>query len=631
MNSEELELSLRTEFESYLKTVLADVKQEVSEFQTKFQTEFEKHKTQLDDVFQEFAARIENDKEIDEAFKESVIEHLRLARDEGARITASAIAEAEAMEKETETAQAVSYAEIRDAINDISTKDSQSAILKSLVHHAAQFTPRGAFFIIKNEHFVGWRVFGKEGNSDEHAVREVFFPLSDDTILGESVKNLSTAEASYGTHAEDSVFLNKLEFGQPDRMYAIPLVARGRGVAVLYADYGNEGTTVNVEALDALVRVAGLTVELLAASGVKTQREGYQEQMPTPAPAAFYAESGGGESASTATQTDFETPDYSQTPAYSFEESETATDFAPVSETATGFAPVQEEYASHEEETAEPESAESESGFEYEVVSDDYSTSYQEEKAEAETEEPAAEEVGQSYSWEQPAETSYSFEPAATETEEKEEAVEEEYAETAPVQTADYEFESTAVFEKPETGFETPAPTFESPQFEVSQFESPQYKKWESTGYEEPKFETSNGLDVSSGKSESLAPEPVETVTETAVATPQVKSRLSERNVDLPIQVADDERRLHNDARRFARLLVSEIKLYNEQKVKEGREGRDLYERLREAIDRSREMYDKRVQPPVAAKFDYFHYELVSNLAEGDEEKLGSGYPGATV
>ncbi len=99
----------------------------------------------------------------------------------------------------------------------------------------------------------------------------------------------------------------------------------------------------------------------------------------------------------------------------------------------------------------------------------------------------------------------------------------------------------------------------------------------------------------------------------------------------MPIEVSEDERRLHNDARRFARLLVSEIKLYNEQKVKEGREARDLYERLREAIDRSREMYDKRVQPPVAAKFDYFHYELVSTLAEGEAAKLGGSYQGAAV
>ena len=100
---------------------------------------------------------------------------------------------------------------------------------------------------------------------------------------------------------------------------------------------------------------------------------------------------------------------------------------------------------------------------------------------------------------------------------------------------------------------------------------------------------------------------------------------------DLPIEVGEEERRLHNDARRFARLLVSEIKLYNEQKVKEGRSQSNLYERLQEDIDRSRQMYDKRVAPPVAARHDYFHQELVNTLAEGDTSKLGAGYPGASV
>ena len=100
----------------------------------------------------------------------------------------------------------------------------------------------------------------------------------------------------------------------------------------------------------------------------------------------------------------------------------------------------------------------------------------------------------------------------------------------------------------------------------------------------------------------------------------------------LPIAIDnEEERRQHNDARRFARLLVSEIKLYNEQKVTEGRAQNDLYARLREYIDRSRDMYDKRVKPEVAQKYDYFHHELVNALAEGDVAKLGNAYPGATV
>jgi hypothetical protein len=92
-----------------------------------------------------------------------------------------------------------------------------------------------------------------------------------------------------------------------------------------------------------------------------------------------------------------------------------------------------------------------------------------------------------------------------------------------------------------------------------------------------------------------------------------------------------EEEKAHNDARRFARLLVSEIKLYNEQKVAEGRRNNDLYDRLKEDIDRSRQMYEKRVTSSVAAKFDYFYDELVNTLAEGDASRLGSDHSGPSV
>ena len=50
-------------------------------------------------------------------------------------------------------------------------------------------------------------------------------------------------------------------------------------------------------------------------------------------------------------------------------------------------------------------------------------------------------------------------------------------------------------------------------------------------------------------------------------------------------------------ARRYAKLLVSEIKLYNESAVRLGREKRDLMNRLRPEIDRARKLYEERVSP----------------------------------
>jgi hypothetical protein len=80
------------------------------------------------------------------------------------------------------------------------------------------------------------------------------------------------------------------------------------------------------------------------------------------------------------------------------------------------------------------------------------------------------------------------------------------------------------------------------------------------------------------------------------------------------------------DARRFARLLVSEIVLYNEAQVKTGQKQSDLYERLKESIQRSREAYQERFG---VSTVQYFDDEIIRTLALGDASLMGSGYPGA--
>jgi hypothetical protein len=86
---------------------------------------------------------------------------------------------------------------------------------------------------------------------------------------------------------------------------------------------------------------------------------------------------------------------------------------------------------------------------------------------------------------------------------------------------------------------------------------------------------------------------------------------------------ANEDSKKHDEARRFARLLVSEIKLYNESKVEQGRKNNDLYERLKEDIDRSRQMYDERIGEDVRKTSNYFYDELVRILADGQAATLG--------
>ncbi|MGH9856902.1 MAG: hypothetical protein ACRD4B_03560, partial [Acidobacteriota bacterium] len=90
-----------------------------------------------------------------------------------------------------------------------------------------------------------------------------------------------------------------------------------------------------------------------------------------------------------------------------------------------------------------------------------------------------------------------------------------------------------------------------------------------------------------------------------------------------PPVLTEEEQKLHDDAKRFARLLVSEIKLYNEAQVAAGREHRDLYERLKEDIERSRRMYQDRVPVHIHSSTNYFYEELVRTLANGDPQLLG--------
>jgi hypothetical protein len=83
---------------------------------------------------------------------------------------------------------------------------------------------------------------------------------------------------------------------------------------------------------------------------------------------------------------------------------------------------------------------------------------------------------------------------------------------------------------------------------------------------------------------------------------------------------------VHRKAQRFARLLVDEIKLYNQAKVAEGRRNKDLYDRLKEDIDKSRGTFQKRYGSTVAASGDYFHNELVRSLAEDDLSIMGTNF-----
>ncbi len=478
--SGDLEKSLREDIESYVAGRLSGLQEEVARLQSQF-----------NEAFTRLLERMDTAGSDDDSLAVAVSDHLRHARNQGIETAAA----------ESPRARVSSdIALIKAAVDEIEAQHTQADILNVLVNRSASFAPRVAFFVVKSERATGWRARGLEGTVGDDTVRELSLPVGSDTLLGRVVRARATWAGGPGAHAEDHIIYGRFGEEPPQRLVAVPLVARDKAVAVLYADSaGLDAEAVNLDALETLGRVAGMAVELLAS------RRG--------APAAHEA--------------------------------------AP--------APSAHAEPSHAETThAEPRHAEA------------------------------------TYAEPRHAVTTPAPEPTPAPVEESRPSA----AEEAPARV---EFESA-----------TPPPSDDwGARAEVSEPE-----------VSEP----------------APAPQP-EPATAFAPAAPQAEvsplgassRRYGAADMEFPVEVNEDEKRYHNEARRFARLLVSEIKLYNEPKVREGREAGDLYQRLRDDIDRSRQMYDKRVRPEVSGRYDYFHHELVSMLAEGDASRLGEGYPGASA
>jgi hypothetical protein len=90
--------------------------------------------------------------------------------------------------------------------------------------------------------------------------------------------------------------------------------------------------------------------------------------------------------------------------------------------------------------------------------------------------------------------------------------------------------------------------------------------------------------------------------------------------------LSPEDEEVHRKARRFARLLVDEIKLYNKSKLAEGRASKDLYDRLKDPIDKSRATYQKRYGNTVAGSGNYFEDEMKRSLAEDDLSVMGPNF-----
>jgi len=499
--------------------------------------------------------------------------------------------------------QTAPFDTFRTALEDIDSQRTQSEILSALVRRVSQFAPRVVFFVIKSGDAVGWKASGFENGLNDETVKLLTVPSQKQTFLRDALTSFRLATSEPQLTGPGSDVLGLYSSPVPERVIAIPLVVFNKAVAVLYADSGTQSeSSINTAAAESLTRIAGRTVELLLSRrGAEPARPSITQPQLTMAPAetSFTAAirpegrpegNAAGAAVQPAVQAEsarVESGLRQESGREIYEEApnrvtmEVAPQVEQIPETPAAI--TNEKHRTGELSPLPVSAPQVDEGLR---------------QAEAQLPEPAYIET----------------EPGAGVSESR--RITREVSETvASALSGAPQFEPPTPFQPPSppvyaqqtaVGENTPS----APTMPISDFTAPLIEE-RPAGSGIPAFPPPPTPPVFTPPAE--APRPAQPVT------------------TVPTPGSETEQRAHNDARRFARLLVSEIKLYNAAKVNDGRRNYDLYDRLKDEIDRSRKVYDKRVSPAVAARFDYFYDELVQTLAEGDPAKLGKNCPGPVV
>jgi len=466
--------------------------------------------------------------------------------------------------------------DLRDGFAAIDRARSQAEILTALLRESARYASRAAVLLVRGGEVRGW---GSEGFGDAEASLRNLVLDTQDGPWGRLAQGQGAVRLSAGDCAG---LCSRVESPLPRDGVLVPLVLRDRVAAALYADR-LDGGELGIEALQILAHAAAQAIETLpfrerAATATLSLVE---EEPAEPA--------GGGAAQAVAEPAPPAEPESAAPPPAAAAEPEVEAEpepavAAPEPQSAAG-AP----WTAEDERSAVSAEAE-EAPADWEAPSASYT---------AELPAPSATETAAIAA--PVAEASPAVEPAASAMEEAvpryPRSVETEP--TAPVPVPEANPQATVLLPRPAA----PEPAAPPP---------PQPFRPVPVAGEAP------------GMSPAERPSPL------VSGTPEVRPPSDIEGpgwafatTRVPVASPFGNEAQHEEARRLARLLVSEIKLYNEEQVEEGRRNRDIYERLKEDIDRSRQMYDERVDPQILRSTDYFYQELVRILAAGDSKALG--------
>ena len=153
-------------------------------------------------------------------------------------------------------------ATFNEVIAEIDRQRTQAGVLSTMIEAAGRFAPRVAFFVVRSGTVIGWKAHGFENGLSDDTVGQLAAPIASQTLLTEALSTKSTIVSGENTDPAELSFLGEYAEPQARRAAAVPLVVRGKAAAVLYADSG-EGEELDLQRLEALLRVTGMAIELL--------------------------------------------------------------------------------------------------------------------------------------------------------------------------------------------------------------------------------------------------------------------------------------------------------------------------------------------------------------------------------
>ncbi len=132
-------------------------------------------------------------------------------------------------------------------------------------------------------------------------------------------------------------------------------------------------------------------------------------------------------------------------------------------------------------------------------------------------------------------------------------------------------------------------------------------------------------IDLLPIKEKLIAKERTKEITE--VPTPPPPPEIEKIVPQTPVvpMISKEEEEWHKSAKRLAKVLVSDIMLYHAEEIELGRREGNIYNKLKDVIEKSKETFRERVKPQILEKVDYLYEEMIKTLCEGNHNLL-KGY-----